>query len=282
VTGELRTAKRLRWLVAVHIVLAAAPLVIFIIPVETAFQPLIWVLFGMPFGCLMTLSVWVGMGSARIFWRLAGALAASAYAGFAIATGSALQMVTFGEPFAIEITSYLQLVAAYTVGVIVFGGMFRLLGHRFVLRRVEAEKAFRGRERFQFNVFHVLIIMMLVAVILTLVRATRREIDNANSGPLNWSAHDSLAAIAFFLNTFCAAYAALWPSGVKRNLGLVLVVSVLLGIVLVFAMHQEQAEWWLFVGGMFMAIIPTLIEVASLLIVRSCGYRLVRRSDLPS
>ena len=71
------------------------------------------------------------------------------------------------------------------------------------------------------------------------------------------------------------------PAGVRWNIGLVMVVAMLLGLVLAFATHDDQAAWWEFVGATFIGIIPTAMEVVSLLVVRSCGYRLVRRSTLP-
>src|SRR5262249_10253999 len=133
--------------------------------------------------------------------------------------------------------------------------------------------------RLQFSVLSVLIIMSIVAVVLTLLRASRNDVNDAGVEAFHWTAADSLAFIVFLLNTLIAAYASLWPSGVKRNVGLVLVVAVLLGLVLASASHSDQASWWLFIGMTFIALIPTVIEVASLLVVRSCGYRLVRRAS---
>jgi len=58
----------------------------------------------------------------------------------------------------------------------------------------------------------------------------------------------------------------------------VFLVSSLLGVAIAIAMRQDEF-WWLFVGSMFIAIIPTATVVVSLLVVRSCGYRLVRRTS---
>jgi hypothetical protein len=278
VTSEL-SGKRLYRFLAVHVVLAAAPLLSLALPLSLAFIPVTWALFGLPIGSLMTLSVWVGMGSARITWRLFGALVATAYVTLALAMVSVAQMIYYtGSISVLEcVTTYATVAAAYSVVVLLFGGMFGLVGRRFELLRVESEEVLPDREYFQFSLLHVLVIMSVVAVVLTLFRASRHDMESATSGTFQWSATDSLAFTVFLLNTLCAACAALWPIGVKRNVGLVMVVAGLLGLVLAFAMHNDQVTWWLFVGGTFMAIVPTATEVASLLYIRSCGYRLVRR-----
>jgi hypothetical protein len=83
----------------------------------------------------------------------------------------------------------------------------------------------------------------------------------------------------FFINTASAAFSALRPGKVKWNVGMVVLVSALLGVAIAIAMRQDE-YWWLFVGSMFIAIIPTVTVVASLLVVRSCGVRLIRRSGV--
>jgi hypothetical protein len=282
VTREL-SGKRLYRFLAVHVVLAAAPLLSLALPHDLAFIPIIWALFGVPIGSLMALSVWIGMGSARISWRLLGALAATAYVTLALTMVNVAQMIYYtGTISVLECTkTYATVAAAYSVVILLFGGMFGLVGRRFELRRVEPQEVLPDREYFQFSLLHVLVIMSVIAVVLTLLRASRDDIKNTTSA-FQWSAMDSLAFTVFLLNTLCAACAALWPIGVKRNVGLVMVVALLLGLVLAFAMHNDQIAWLLFVGGMLMAIVPTGTEVASLLYVRSCGYRLVRRTrDVP-
>jgi hypothetical protein len=50
----------------------------------------------------------------------------------------------------------------------------------------------------------------------------------------------------------------------------------LLGVATAIAMHNETVSWWLFGGSMLIMIVPTMVVLASLLVVRSCGYRIVR------
>jgi hypothetical protein len=208
-----------------------------------------------------------------------GGVAAIAYVALLLSIVNVLQMFRYVADYDLidGLKEYLTIAVAYSIVVLLFGGMFGLIGRRFKLRRVEPQAVQPDRERFQFSVLHVLLIMSVVAVVLTLLRASRDDMDSGTSGPFRWSASESLAFIVFLLNTLCAAFATLWPTGVKRNVGLMMLVAGLLGIVLTFTMGHDQSEWWLFVGGMLMAIVPTVVEVASLLVVRSCGYRMMRR-----
>jgi hypothetical protein len=280
VTGELRP-KRLYWLVAAHVVLAAVPLLGIMVPFSMESLPLMSALIGVPIGSLTTLSVWLGMGSARIWLRLLGAAVATAYVTLMLSIVNILQIVQYtGTIDGIDnLKNYSGIGLAYLVVVLLFGGMFALLGRRYELRLFEPHEVLPDRERFQFSVLHVLVIMSAIAVVLTLLRASRSDTGSATSDAFEWTSGDSLAFIVFFLNTLCAAYTALWPSGVKRNLGLVMVVSGLLGLVLAFSMGDGETTWLFFVGAMFIAIVPTMVETASLLVVRSSGYRLIRRAN---
>ena len=81
----------------------------------------------------------------------------------------------------------------------------------------------------------------------------------------------------FFVNTACAVFATLGFGNVRRNIALVLAVAVLLGVAAAIAMRTDTVSWWLFGGSILIVVVPTLIVLVSLLVVRSCGYRLIRR-----
>ena len=70
--------RRIRWLVAVHLCLAASPLVWPLIPLER-FLPALWAVYSVPIGGMLMLSFWVGLGSSRLVWRIAVGLAGSGY-----------------------------------------------------------------------------------------------------------------------------------------------------------------------------------------------------------
>jgi MFS family permease len=227
---------------------------------------------------MMTLSVWLGMGSPRFMRRLLLSLIATAYMAIWPIVSDWIGSSWATDPLE-RIRDYAEAFGAYSALVILFGCMFILLGRRLKLVRLASPDALPRGERFQFTVLHVLVLMSLVAVLLTLLRTARNNSGAEDSSSVfGLTADVSLAALTFFLNTACAAYAVLWPSNVRRNIGLVLLVSTLLGIVIAFATRNDESAWWLFVGSMFIGIVPAVVEIVSLLVVRSCGYRLVRRT----
>jgi hypothetical protein len=266
----------MRWLIGTHLVLAAAPAFEFLLIRDERYLLLIWVAITLPFGSAMTVSVWMGLGRARFVWRLLTTVIALAYVTLWLAVGNAMMMSSSIAQF-VEI--YLEALLPIGIVMVLFGGMFLLLGRIYQISRVEIPDVAWPAERFQFSVLHVLALMSLIAVILTLLHTVRENNPRNPTSVLGWTAEDSLAVIVFFLNAGCAAYATLWPSHVKRNVSLVLLVSTLTGIVIGFATRNDQSEWRLFVGSMLIGIIPTVVEIVSLLVVRSCGYRLVRRNS---
>jgi hypothetical protein len=88
------TPARIRWLVAVHVLLAAAPLVHLLVAqnMVMTMMPLIWATYSAPIGSLMALSFWVGMGGGRLAARLVIGLVASVY----VATWPFLTMTLLG------------------------------------------------------------------------------------------------------------------------------------------------------------------------------------------
>src|SRR5262249_5261444 len=155
-------------------------------------------------------------------------------------------------------------------------GTFLLVGRRFELTRLERPDVDLAKsERLQFSMLQVMVVVSTVAVVLSLMRVTRAAFGH---DPYNWEsvAIYSFMFIAFLVNTACAAFAALGTGRVGRNVGWVLGVAVLLGVATAFAMHNETNDGWLFGSSMLIMIVPTVIVLVSLLVVRSCGYRLVR------
>src|SRR5450432_3769055 len=74
-----RVRRRLRWLVAAQLCLAATPLLWLFVPQGNWFLPTLWATSSVPVGGLMTLACWVGMGTSRVVWRPVVGVAASGY-----------------------------------------------------------------------------------------------------------------------------------------------------------------------------------------------------------
>ena len=153
-----------------------------------------------------------------------------------------------------------------------------LIGRWFELSHVAPEAGPPPRAgRFQFSMFQVMVAMSIVAIILSLLRLVRAATGHP---PSTWEtiAIYSFMFATFFVNTACAAFAALGTGNVQRNVVLVSAVSILLAAATAIAMHYEMMAWWLVGGTMLIVIVPTATVLVSLLIVRSCGWRLLRRA----
>ena len=274
--NEPNGCSRIRWLIGTHVVLAAAPLLgMFFRPDSMQMLPLLWSLISLPFGGLMTLSVWVGLGRTRLLWRVVIGLAASFY----LAVWPFVnQSISWPESMRPDhwFMSYLEAAAPFSILLFLFGGVFMLIGLRFKLAHVEREAMPPRREGFRFSMLQILVVMSIVAVVLSLVRATR-ESQAGSDSTWDWLIMMAFMFVMFIVNTACAAFATLGLGSVKRNVGMVLVVSIALGIATAIAMRNDEMPW-LFFGSMLIAIVPTLTVLVSLLVVRSCGYGLVRRT----
>lgn len=270
--------RRLLWLVAFHCVAVTSPALAVFVPMDVATLPILWALFAIAFGSILTLAVWIGMGAGRMLRRLLTGFLASAY--FAIWLTLFDYFQPNRRPHAAEwVTNYVGGAALLSAVLLIFGGMFGLLGRRYQLTRSSTAVMSVGKSRFQFSVLHVLVLMSIVAIILSLTRFVRETIEtNADETVWNLIAVYSLAVIIYFINIACAAFAALGVGSMKRNVALALIVSVLLGTSIAFTTRNDTTGWWLFVGSIATVIIPMLVQLLSLIVVRSCGYRIVRRS----
>jgi hypothetical protein len=277
VTRQMIRCNRIRWLVGAHLVLAAAPLLGMLVEINMQTLPLLWALSSLPLGGLMTLSVWVGVGRTRPLWRVAIGLAANFYLStFSFIAHFAAVTETLSKTD--WIMGYLEAVAESALLLLVLGGTFMLIGRRFELALVEPGAAPARSGHLQFSMFQILVLMSAVAIVLSLLRLARAATGHE---PSTWETITiySFMFVTFLVNVACAAFAALGTGNVKRNVVLVLAVSILLGVAAAIAMHQDMTGWWLFVGSTFIMIIPTIMVLASLLVARSCGYRLIHRTS---
>jgi hypothetical protein len=265
--------RKLTLLVAVHLLLGMAPIAMFLHPGDLRWIPLTWALASISFGQLMLLAFWAGLGTSAAWKRLAGSAAGACY----LATWPTLALVVSpnAERSGYELVAYVALFAAMLV---MFGGIFLLWRRRFAQLRcvddVDERPAVAPRRR-QFSVLHLLLLMSIVAVVLGLMRgATAGDTERWHELAINL-----LGVVALVVNIIAAPWAALALGPARGRVALVLVVSVLLGMAVSFTavFKLPMPEWrvWLFSTQSLAFAVPPLILVASLLVVRSCGYRLV-------
>ena len=163
-------------------------------------------------------------------------------------------------------------VLVFFVGVFL---LFRRTGTE--LRRVAdpAEAGVPGR--FQYSILHLLLIISVAAVVLGLVQSAR----GPGQMPLSAWRNVVIAAlvlVSMLVNLFCAAWAVLGPGRAGLRVSLVFLVATLLGTALSLGANMDQGPRWLFVSFILVFLVLTLIVIASLLVVRSCGYRLIRKA----
>ena len=136
--------RRLRWLVAAHLCLAATPLLRLFFPYDMWYVPMLWATMAVPMGGLMTLAFWVGMGSPRVAWRFVVAFAASAYLALWPTTAIIAQEVRDNSYDSVGWSGrFLRTEAHYVPILILFSSMFLLMRYRWTLARLElSQRAF--------------------------------------------------------------------------------------------------------------------------------------------
>ena len=274
--GTRRTSNsRIRWLLVAHAILAAAPLLILGLNPSTVTAPLEWALGSFPLGSLMALSIWVGIGGTRLIWRALIGLGSISYLAI-FPTIVDATMAPAGVSASEWTMMYLDTVWQLAIMFALLSGTLLLLGLRFQVARPTSGVAPVGEARFQFSMLQIMVGMSAVAVVLSSLRLARTASEHGSS---KWEAVTLYAFlfVAFFVNTACAVFATLGFGKVGRNIAMVLAIAVLLGVATSIAMHNDLEDSWILGGTILIATMPTVIVLVSLLVVRSCDYRLVRR-----
>jgi hypothetical protein len=177
--------------------------------------PLLWGLISLPFGALMTLSVWVGLGRARLLWRVVIGLTASFYLAvwpYANDSASSPERLSMGKWF----LGYLETVGAFSILLFLFSGVFMLIGLRFKVAHIERDAIPPHRQGLRFSMLQILVVMSIVALVLSLMRATRDSHGGADS-TWDWLVMSAFLFVMFIVNTACASFAALGLGNIKRN-----------------------------------------------------------------
>jgi len=264
--------RRIAWLIGVFAVLAAAPLVARLVPVTMATLPLVWFSYSLPLGGFMILALWVGIGRSRLAWRVVGFATGCAY----LAIWSTLADWSFLPDDSSFVTQYVQNLTPYVIVGILICALFAVLRRWFQISECAQGEPENTSHRFQFSVFHLLVLMSFSAIVLSLMRGARGS-ETSNMTSWRWWAGGALTVVVFFSNTACAAFAALGQTTVKRNCLLVLLASALLGTGVSISMRHDQLSAWHLAAGVTTMVLPAVGVLASLLWLRPCGVRLVPR-----
>lgn len=255
-------------LVAIHVVLGCLPFCFGLVPPDVRYMPIIWLLGSITVAQVMLLAFWAGMGANPPHWRLIGTLVGCAYLGMpAMVVGVALQALVYG--------GILVLLSCVFLG----------LRRWFVLEKMPADITLAVPGGFQFSIFHLLVLTSAAAVLLGLVRSARlaASVDSSWFTGLMWAL--MLATLA--INAVSSAFATLALYAWRSKLIATCLVSLLLGLAICLATYRPfpispPLPWWVRLNGVLITTYLTLIIVLTLLVVRSCGFRIVLRALIPS
>lgn len=270
--------RRLRLLVAAHLLVSAVLVAKFLIPAHVHYLPLMWMLASLSIAQGVLLSFWAAMGTQRAGLRLLGALLGSVYVAAWPAFGSVFAPHPAWAPERSLADTLLNEVGAYCAAVLFFSAIFGIARRWFVeLRLIFAEAESSQPGKFQYSIQHILIVTSIASVVLALRRSATHE---GPGGLTDWEivAGNILITLTMAINAVCAACAALAVGPVRTRVCLVLLVALLLGAAVAFSGSGMTLNWWLSPSFALTLTLPTAIILASLLVVRSCGYRLVART----
>ena len=266
--------------------LGAAPLLVLLVPKNNSFAyfiPFVWTVVSIPFGSMLTAAVWVGLGKARWPWRLLGGILFCFYVAiWFVMYEPSLNIVP--QRLIDVLVSYLETAAGFCALVLSVGCSFMVIGRWFELRIPELN-TISIKSGIRFSMLQMLLLTSAVAIVLSLLQATRSS--GGDEVRAESTGHE-IVSYAFlfvieFINSALAVGATLRLGRIIGRVAMVLLVSLALGVAIALGMGLDEDSpwfghnWWLFACSTFIAVVPTLVVVVSMLVVRSCGYRLVRR-----
>lgn len=272
---------RIRLLLGFHLILGIIPAATYVLPLSTWLLPVMWVIAAFSVAQLMLLSFWVGMASNSVAVRLIGGLCGTAYVTIwpIVAQLLSPHHVATGRSL---MTEYFISFCSYSSLVVLIAGSFMLIRRRgTMLYRPSRSESEVAPTRVQYSIYNLLVITSICAIVLGLGRNARPD----SSSPTvfsewQWVAGMGLMLTVFLLNSVCAAWATLSLGKIGLRITLVFVVAILLGVALSISMGHHEFGWELRVGGSLMMVFFTAVVIGSLLIVRTCGYRLVPKGRL--
>lgn len=275
--------RRLKWLVAVHLVVCMSS-VVGMPDVNSVWLRLAcWVMNEIPVGTLMLLAFWAGLGTNSRMTRLAGAVLGSAYLAF----GPNLTHIVAGgrEPLSSWFAKYLPLCIFFSFTVFL-GAAICLPIRRWIaeLRRIPCPDDCRLSARPQCSILRLLVMTAAVAIMLGLTTYARLLESSDEEILVTYLAH----LVCGYMRILCLAVAGAWAALGLGRLRWRLPLVVLLTFVLAISLQlTSNANVWInriaigekLATSVLFEFTPMAVFVGSLLVVRSCGYRLVPKSS---
>jgi hypothetical protein len=214
------------------------------------------------------LAIWGSVGSKRTSKRAAGLVAGTIYLWLNLA-------FAMGTPGALD-----QWLIAFALVACAIGALWASLmvtsGWRPGFAMARDPSADERASALQFSLRHIMVLVVAVAVVLTagrLVRATEK------SDTLEIAAVCIVLAVCLAEASLAALWATLSQGPIIARLGVAMGLALLTGFIPPFYFDLAPRDYFLV---MLVAIVSQAFTIATLLVARRCGYRLIRRESPPT
>lgn len=278
---ESSARQRLRGLVVAHLFLGIAQLGTAWLPIAGGwFMPAMW--DAVSLAQLTLLSFWVGMGGNSIILRALGLLVGSTYITIWPITANVVSLQIVHHDLRFLVGEFLVKFSASAAFVSLLSGGFVLWRRKCTkLVRLSESSANAADLRVRYSILHLLIIISTCSLLLSLMRIARpSNVTNTENDIMSLPALATLVFFGHVINSICAAWASLSLNSPWPRIALAIVVALLLGAVQSFSSGHDAISWWMVLSTCLIPVLSTAIVIVSLLVVRSCGYRLMPK-DLP-
>ena len=263
------------WLVGVLAVLPAAAALTTRFPVDQRTSiPFLLIARSIPLGGIALLSFWAGLGNRNLAWRLAALFVGTIY--FSLFWPLTIYWYTNAN----QDFDFFNFTRAQLIGAAMKAALFAAMRWRYELRVLPADSAVQLKNRIQFSVKHLLMLMAFIAIVLVLTRLVRTTALSSVEGEIvsGWWSMYGLSLVTSLSGVAIAPFAALGRTSVTRNCLLVAMFSALLGATYEFSVwHVWMTSLSSRIPSALANVIPPVMLMVSLLWLRPCGLRLVRR-----
>lgn len=279
---ESSARQRLKGLVVAQLFLGMAPLGTALLPIHGAWVIAgIWAISAVSLAQLMLLSFWVGMGGNAVIVRVLGGIVGTAYlTTWAIAAYSVslLDAQYDSQPL---VNGFLTTFLPYAASVLLSSACFLLLRRRCTeLVHFSESSAKVAHSRVRFSIFHLLILISTCSLLLSLMRIARPSYEKITEHDMiSFAALYILTLLVRTINSLCAAWASLSLSSPWARIIIAICIAFVLGTVEAFSLGHDVFSWWIIISACLDSVLSTAIVIASLLVVRSCGYRLIPKGE---
>lgn len=276
---------RIKWLIVVQMIVGISPIASLLLPHSMWIWiiPSLYAFMGLSIAQLMLLSLWVVNGSNKWNVRLSGALGGTAYVTIWPALGQ--QMSRYNESS--FIVTFLFNLAYYAPFVLLSLGAFIVM-QRKGIKLVHTSDVIGqvAPLHLKYSTLHLLVIMSICSLVLGLVKVSQADEQTAGFNMLAVASVYVLMWVVFLINSICAAWAALYLNSPWSRITIAIGISATLGTAVARPLGIDSLPLWNVIAlhrvmtcSLF-TMVFTIVVIVSLLVVRSCGYRLVPKELL--